>query len=102
LKDKCVILVTHQVQHLRNVPKIILLDQGKIKMQGSYEELKQQGMDFDSILEGYGHKEEKKDEIFIDEEENDREDEHKHRHKLPPLEFSSPVKRTIEDNNGKL
>jgi hypothetical protein len=53
-------------------------------------------------LEGYGHKEEKKDEIFIDEEENDREDEHKHKHKLPPLEFASPEKRTIEDNNGKL
>jgi ABC-type multidrug transport system ATPase subunit len=97
LKEKCVILVTHQVQHLKNVPKIILLDQGKIKMQGSYEELRQQGMDFDSILEGYGHKEEKKDEIFIDEEENDREDELK----LPPLKFASPEKRSIEDNDGK-
>ena len=53
LKDKCVILVTHQVQHLKNVENILVLDDGRIKMRGSYNELKDQGLDFDSILKNY-------------------------------------------------
>lgn len=74
LKDKCVILVTHQVQHLREVPKIIVIDDGKIKMQGTYQSISQQGMDFDEILKTYEKKEDKKDEIFDDdEEEKDKE-----------------------------
>ena len=76
LQDKCVILVTHQVQHLKNVENILVLDDGKIKMRGSYNELKEQGLDFDEILKKYQgtKKTEKEDDIF-DDEESDIEDE---------------------------
>ena len=66
LKEKWVVLVTHQIQHLTQVPKIVLLEEGKIKMEGSYSELKEHGMDFEEILKGY--EKDDKDEIFGEEE----------------------------------
>ena len=36
LKDRCVILVTHQVHLLKNVNTILVLDEGKIIERGSY------------------------------------------------------------------
>jgi ABC-type multidrug transport system ATPase subunit len=63
-----VILVTHQIQHLKEVKKIVVLDQGKIKMEGTYQELKHLGLDFDKILETYHDREEKEDEIFDEED----------------------------------
>lgn len=61
------ILVTHQVQHLKDVKNILVIESGKIKMRGSYSELKNQGLDFDAILKTYEKKTENKDEIFGDE-----------------------------------
>lgn len=69
LKQKCVVLVTHQVQHLKEVQRIILLDNGRVKAQGSYSELKEQGVDFDAILEGYSNKKEAEDKILLKDEE---------------------------------
>lgn len=66
-KKKCVILTTHQIQFLKNLKNIILLKDNKIEVQGSYSELKQQGIDFDEILEGYNNQ--AKDDIFDEEEE---------------------------------
>jgi ABC-type multidrug transport system fused ATPase/permease subunit len=40
LKDKTVILVTHQLQYLHQIKDILVLAEGKIKASGSYEELK--------------------------------------------------------------
>lgn len=95
--------MTHQVQHLKNVPKIVLLDQGKIRIQGSYKELREQGMDFDSILKGYGHKEEVKDEIFVADEEEDLDNKqsfHHERHKLPPINPKFEDKIIDEESEG--
>ena len=39
LKDKVVILVTHQLHFLKNVDEIIVLSKGKIAERGTYEEL---------------------------------------------------------------
>ncbi|XP_071455801.1 probable multidrug resistance-associated protein lethal(2)03659 [Hetaerina americana] len=39
LRGATVLLATHQIQHLRNADEIILLEEGSIKAQGSYEEL---------------------------------------------------------------
>ncbi|XP_068901758.1 probable multidrug resistance-associated protein lethal(2)03659 isoform X2 [Tenebrio molitor] len=39
LKNKCVILVTHQVQFLENVDKVLLLDKGKVKASGNYTKM---------------------------------------------------------------
>lgn len=48
MKDKCVILVTHQVQLLTNVEKILVLDDGRIIESGSYTEIN--GKDFSPKL----------------------------------------------------
>jgi ATP-binding cassette subfamily C (CFTR/MRP) protein 4 len=39
LKDKCVVLVTHQIQYLRNVSKIYILEKGKVVECDKYERL---------------------------------------------------------------
>ncbi|XP_070499202.1 probable multidrug resistance-associated protein lethal(2)03659 [Chironomus tepperi] len=50
LKDKLVILVTHQLQYLQGVDQIILLEDGKIQATGSFENLKNSGLDFANLL----------------------------------------------------
>lgn len=39
LKDKTVLLVTHQIQHLSKMQNILVMSNGQIKAQGSYQEL---------------------------------------------------------------
>ncbi|XP_025829254.1 multidrug resistance-associated protein 4-like [Agrilus planipennis] len=39
LKNKCVVLVTHQLQYLRNVNRIIVMEEGTITFQGAYQDL---------------------------------------------------------------
>ncbi|XP_076757725.1 putative multidrug resistance-associated protein lethal(2)03659 isoform X1 [Xylocopa sonorina] len=51
LKGKTRILVTHQLQYLRNVDRIIVLKDGEIQAEGSYNELASVGIDFGRLLE---------------------------------------------------
>ena len=53
LKDKCVVLVTHQLQFMRKCPKIMILQDGKQLMIGTNDELKERGFDADDILQNY-------------------------------------------------
>lgn len=39
LKDKTVLLVTHQIQHLSKMENILIMSSGEIKAQGSYQQL---------------------------------------------------------------
>lgn len=50
LKDKCVVLVTHQLQYLRNCQRIYLMDSGRIEIAGTYEEIQQSGSDYSELL----------------------------------------------------
>lgn len=50
LKNKCVILVTHQLQYLKKVDKLILLKDGQIQVSGSYEDLKNSQTNFTKVL----------------------------------------------------
>uniref|UniRef100_A0A668S9Z1 Multidrug resistance-associated protein 4 n=1 Tax=Oreochromis aureus TaxID=47969 RepID=A0A668S9Z1_OREAU len=50
LKNKCRILVTHQLQHLRDVDQILVLKEGQIMVQGTYSELQSTGLDMVSLL----------------------------------------------------
>ncbi|KAL3999294.1 F-box and leucine-rich repeat protein 13 [Sarotherodon galilaeus] len=50
LKNKCRILVTHQLQHLRDVEQILVLKEGQIMVQGTYSELQSSGLDMVSLL----------------------------------------------------
>ncbi|XP_074031118.1 ATP-binding cassette subfamily C member 4-like [Leptinotarsa decemlineata] len=62
LKNKCVVLVTHQLQFLRNANCIYLLEDGKVRMSGTYQEMKNSGSDFTKLL-AESKEEEKKGEI---------------------------------------
>ena len=53
LKDKWRILVTHQIQFLKAVKKIIYIEDGVVKFQGSYESLWRRGIDFHLIIQSY-------------------------------------------------
>ncbi|XP_059612035.1 ATP-binding cassette sub-family C member 4-like [Phlebotomus argentipes] len=48
LADKIVILVTHQLQYLKDIKHIVLLNGGRVEMQGSYDEIRQSNLE--SIL----------------------------------------------------
>ena len=50
LKNKAVILVTHQLQYLQDTHEIIVMKGGLIEDKGSFEHLQKNGMDFSSYL----------------------------------------------------
>ncbi|CAI9771063.1 unnamed protein product [Fraxinus pennsylvanica] len=50
LKDKTILLVTHQVDFLHNADLILVLRDGKIVQSGKYEELRQSGLDFSALV----------------------------------------------------
>ncbi|KAK9726300.1 hypothetical protein RND81_05G204600 [Saponaria officinalis] len=50
LRDKTVILVTHQVDFLHNVDLIMVMRDGKIVQAGKYDSLLQAGTDFNSLV----------------------------------------------------
>lgn len=58
LCDKTCILVTHQLQYLKKVDQIIILNNGMIEAEGSYEELKDSGLDFAKLLHDFPTQEE--------------------------------------------
>jgi len=55
LATKCVILVTHQLQFLREAKKILVLKDGQQSMLGTFSEITQQGFDVDEILQQYSN-----------------------------------------------
>lgn len=50
LKNKACILVTHQLQFLKNSHELILLNNGKVQAQGTYTELLKTGINFAQLL----------------------------------------------------
>ncbi|XP_066255318.1 probable multidrug resistance-associated protein lethal(2)03659 isoform X2 [Euwallacea similis] len=51
LKDKCVVLVTHQLQFLKDCKKIYLINNGEVQLSGSYEEIQNSdGEEFTALL----------------------------------------------------
>ncbi|XWS18872.1 hypothetical protein CRYUN_Cryun32bG0082200 [Craigia yunnanensis] len=53
LKKKTVILVTHQVEFLSEVDKILVMEGGKITQSGSYEELLMAGTAFEQLVNAH-------------------------------------------------
>ena len=49
LSNKIRILVTHQLQYLKNADYIVILDKGTIVKEGEYSEMKESGMDIESL-----------------------------------------------------
>ncbi|XP_076291879.1 putative multidrug resistance-associated protein lethal(2)03659 isoform X2 [Lasioglossum baleicum] len=54
------VLVTHQLQYLRNVDRIIVLKDGHIQAEGSYDELTRMGIDFGRLAENQAADEEER------------------------------------------
>ncbi|GAU33770.1 hypothetical protein TSUD_393320 [Trifolium subterraneum] len=50
LKDKTVLLVTHQVDFLHNVDSIMVMREGKVVQSGKYDELLKAGLDFGALV----------------------------------------------------
>ncbi|XP_028129811.2 probable multidrug resistance-associated protein lethal(2)03659 [Diabrotica virgifera virgifera] len=50
LRGKCTVLVTHQLQYLKNVHKIYLLERGKIVVSGTFKEISESNTDFARLL----------------------------------------------------
>ncbi|XP_033225031.1 probable multidrug resistance-associated protein lethal(2)03659 isoform X2 [Belonocnema kinseyi] len=50
LKGKTIILVTHQLQYLKNVDRIFILNSGSVEMEGNFNSLHKSGLDLLKIL----------------------------------------------------
>jgi len=76
LSDKCRVLVTHQIQFLKDVQQIYVINNNSIQISGNFQQLKDQGLDFNELLKAYEKKEEKeeeKDAIIIDDDDDEEE-----------------------------
>ncbi|XP_046373552.2 ATP-binding cassette sub-family C member 4-like isoform X2 [Haliotis rufescens] len=51
LKEKTVVLVTHQLQYLRRADRIVVLREGSVFDVGTYDELEERGVDLATFLE---------------------------------------------------
>lgn len=60
LKSKCVVLVTHQLQYLKNANRIYLLQDGGVKAFETYREFKNSASEFTKLLEDSKEEEETK------------------------------------------
>ncbi|XP_030765293.1 probable multidrug resistance-associated protein lethal(2)03659 isoform X2 [Sitophilus oryzae] len=63
LKNKCVVLVTHQLQYLKNVSNIYLLGNKTVEHSGTYDDIQNSGKSFTQLLSELQN--------IIDEEETD-------------------------------
>nr|BAN21406.1 ATP-dependent bile acid permease [Riptortus pedestris] len=50
LREKIVILITHQVQYLKDVKKIVAMENGSIQFIGNYDDLLESGIDFSTYF----------------------------------------------------
>lgn len=50
LRNKIVILVTHQVQFLPSADQIVIMDKGRVRAVGSYDTLRESGLNFTQML----------------------------------------------------
>lgn len=63
LRNKTRVLVTNQLHFLPNVDKIILVHEGMVKEEGTFEELSTSGVLFQKLMENAGKMEEQVEDI---------------------------------------
>ena len=50
LQSKCVLLVTHQLQFLKEADLVVILNHGRVEAQGSYQQLLDEGRDLSEFI----------------------------------------------------
>ncbi|KAK2963510.1 Multidrug resistance-associated protein [Blattamonas nauphoetae] len=75
LKGKTVILMTNQLQFLDRADKILVLDNGRITAQGTYAEIREQGVNFDEFIIKSDKKTDKKKQKKVEVKEEEKTDE---------------------------
>ncbi|KAG5868645.1 hypothetical protein JTB14_012370 [Gonioctena quinquepunctata] len=78
LGKKCVVLVTHQLQFLKHVNNIYLMEKGKIRVSGTYDDMKKSGTEFTKLLTDLEDEEEehrRKSGMLIEKQDNDEDHE---------------------------
>lgn len=63
LSNKVRVLVTHQLQYMKSADYIVILDKGSVVKQGEYQQMKESGMDIDSLEKEFHLGQEKYHEI---------------------------------------
>lgn len=91
LRSKCVVLVTHQLQYLRNVNKIYLLENGKVAASGTYSQLKTNESEFTKLLA---------DSEEDDEEKVERKSKHLEKQEKEDDNGEAPVQEKEERGSG--
>lgn len=92
LRGKTRVLVTNQLHFLSEVDRIILVHEGMVKEEGSFEELSKNGPLFKKLMENAGKMEE-----YVEEKEEDAVTEEK----SPELVANGDVKDLAEDTAHK-
>ncbi|XP_005190478.1 probable multidrug resistance-associated protein lethal(2)03659 [Musca domestica] len=64
LRDRTVVLVTHQLQFLEQADVIVILDKGQVRAVGTYESMRQSGFDYAQLLLSNGDDEEQQNEVL--------------------------------------
>ncbi|KAH8281368.1 hypothetical protein KR054_000153, partial [Drosophila jambulina] len=72
LRDRIVVLITHQTQFLQHVDQIVIMDKGQVRAVGSYESLLKAGVDFANFVVDHQQKEEIEKEVELDEQDDNR------------------------------
>ncbi|XP_059490449.1 probable multidrug resistance-associated protein lethal(2)03659 [Neocloeon triangulifer] len=69
LKSKAVLLITHQLQYLTHADQILILNNGVVEAQGTYQQLQESGLDFAQLLAEA--EDELEDDIIDDDDEDE-------------------------------
>ncbi|KAH8259007.1 hypothetical protein KR038_006887, partial [Drosophila bunnanda] len=72
LRDRTVVLITHQTQFLQRVDQIVIMEKGQVSAVGNYESLLKAGVDFANVVDEHQQKEEKEKLMELAEQEGDR------------------------------
>ncbi|KAH8334643.1 hypothetical protein KR059_012695, partial [Drosophila kikkawai] len=72
LRDRIVVLITHQRQFLQRVDQIVIMDKGQVRAVGDYESLVKAGMDFSNFVVENQQKEQKEQMTELKEQDDDR------------------------------
>ena len=102
LKNKTRILITHKIPLLTDVDRIIVLKDGKISEQGSYDELIETKGEFSEILNAYINEEKKAEEESLEQSVKEKKlEESNSKHQSPRKDSKKDLAKDKEDK-GRL